>query len=143
MAEAKQTKRKAFPKRGRKLLQWSEEEIEHLAGLGLYDYEIAAALGWSVDTFDRRKKDSADFAEALTRGRARAKAQVSNWLFENCRKGDTKAQMFYLERRGGWNQIIGMESADGVGEYSRDALVSRIRKLASGAAEDAGSPGAE
>ena len=79
-------------------------EVERLAGLGLSQEEIAVSLGICVKTLIRRKKDSAAFASAIQKGRARAAAVVSNKLFTLCGKGRLNAIIWYEKTRRGLSE---------------------------------------
>ena len=79
-------------------------EIERLASCGLTDAQICAALSVHSETLRRRKRDSVEFAAALTRGRARGTAAVASALYDKAITGDLKAQMFFLKTRAGWTE---------------------------------------
>ena len=79
-------------------------EIERLASCGLTDAQICAALSVHPETLRRRKRDSAEFVDALTRGRARGTAAVASALYDKAVAGDLKAQMFFLKTRAGWTE---------------------------------------
>lgn len=75
--------------------------VERLAGDGLTQEEIALALGISDDTLQRRKRDTAAFADAIKRGKANAAAEVANMLMTLVRKGDLGAIVWYEKTRRG------------------------------------------
>ena len=56
-------------------------------------------MGVSWDTIDRNRKRSADFEDALKRGKARGLAQVTNSLFTSATDGNVTAQIFYLKNQ--------------------------------------------
>lgn len=74
-------------------------EVTNLASRGLTEEQIGAALGISTDTIRRRKKDYAEFGEALKKGKAQGVAMVTNALFKNAQEGNVVAQIFYLKNR--------------------------------------------
>jgi len=82
--------------------------IELLAAKGLNEKQVAAAMGVSYSTLNRRKKDQKIIRDAMERGKAQGAKMVAEALMRNIKLGDTKAQMFYLERRAGWvrEQVI-------------------------------------
>ena len=49
---------------------------EQLAARGSTEAEIAMMIGISEDTKTRRKKDNAEFAEAIKRGKARGESRM-------------------------------------------------------------------
>lgn len=85
------------------------EEVERLAALGLSQADICAEIGISEDTLGRRKKDSADFADALKRGKASAKKEISNKLFELARGGDLGAIIWIEKSRFGYSDKMKLD----------------------------------
>ena len=77
------------------------KQIEALAGRGLTQEEICYSLGISRDTLDRRKKDSAVFAESIKRGRAQSHAVIANALYELAKGGNLGAIVWYEKTRCG------------------------------------------
>lgn len=75
--------------------------VEELASQGLSQTEICVSLGISEDTLGRRKKDSADFAEALRRGKTKAATVVSSKLFEMAAAGNVAAIRWWETTRMG------------------------------------------
>lgn len=86
---------------GRKRIDIDIAEVERLAGLGLTQREICAALGFSEDTLARRKESIAGFAGAMERGKASAAKEVSNALFEACKRKNVPAIIWYEKTRRG------------------------------------------
>jgi transcriptional regulator with XRE-family HTH domain len=95
-----QTMRKERMSRQR--IQIDLNRVEELAAQGLSQAEICATLGISEDTLTRRKRDSADFAEALKRGKAKAAATVSNKLFKLAKAGNLSAIIWWEKTRQGY-----------------------------------------
>lgn len=113
------------------------QQAETLAAQGLTNEQIASALGISESTLYKNKKENKDFLEALTRGRARGIAVVTNRFFEIIQAkskyvdengeekeeykydADTRlnAMKFFMERRGGWvrqeQSKVDLSSKDG------------------------------
>ncbi len=91
------------------------KKVEDFAQVCDSEEEIALALGISQDTLARRKKDYADFAEAIKRGRAKANVFVGGKLMQKIKVGDTASIIFYLKTRGGWKETCRTEltGADG------------------------------
>lgn len=76
-------------------------QVEELAAQGLSQAEICVSLGISEDTLGRRKKDSADFAEALRVGKSKASTVISNKLFELAAAGNIAAIRWWETTRMG------------------------------------------
>lgn len=74
-------------------------KVEALAALGDTQEEIARSLGISSRTFDNRKRESAEFADAIKRGREKGITQIENVLFKAAREGNMTACIFYLKNR--------------------------------------------
>jgi hypothetical protein len=85
-------------------------KVEALAAQGMKHEEIAYALGISPRTFYRRKKDSAEMAEAIKRGEAKGEAVATTELFKLMKGGNLGAICFYLKCRRGWSEKIKIES---------------------------------
>ena len=93
-----------MPIAGRKKIEFDLAEVERLAQTMDSDKEIALALGISEDTLGRRKRDSADFADAIKKGKAKGRAFVGGKLMEKIADGDTAAMIFYLKAKAGWKE---------------------------------------
>lgn len=91
---------------GRKRIAINLRKVERLGGLGLSERQICDALGISDETLRRRKIDSVDFVAALKRGKARACGNVANWLYEQCRQGNTTAQIWWEKTRSGFSDKV-------------------------------------
>ena len=99
-------------------------EVERLAATGATLETIARCLGIAPRTLYTRRQESADFAEAVEKGRARAEAAYANALreialkkkadgtYEYETKHRLKALTFFLERRPGWQRPFSIQ-ADG------------------------------
>lgn len=72
--------------------------------------EIALALGISQATLIRRKKEYADFANAIKRGKAKANVFVGGKLMQKIKNGDTASIIFYLKTRCGWKETQKIEA---------------------------------
>lgn len=88
---------------GRKKIEIDIAEVELLAGLGFSEEEIAISLVISQDTLDRRKKENADIADAIKRGKAKAKRKVTSKLMEKIEAGDLGAIIWYEKTRLGFS----------------------------------------
>lgn len=80
-------------------------KISDLAGKGLNVAQIAAALGISKSTLERRAAEDSDAKEALDRGRAQADGAVIAAAFEMAKSGKYPTMsMFWLRARCGWKE---------------------------------------
>lgn len=96
--EAKSAKGSATPVIGRPPITPEPsdiEKIETMAGLGLTQNKMARILGWSEDTFTRRKQDDARVLRAIEEGQAKAELQVARSLYEKAVGGETAAIRWY------------------------------------------------
>jgi hypothetical protein len=94
---------------GRKRIEIDLDEVERLGGLGLSEQQICKCMGFSDETLLRRKRVSVEFVEALQRGKARAVAQVSNWLYELCAEKNLGALIWYEKTRAGFTEKLTLE----------------------------------
>lgn len=76
-------------------------KVEALASRLLTKEQIAISLGISERTLYTNQKESAEFAEAIKRGREKGVAAVANKLVESAMDGNTTAQIFVLKTHGG------------------------------------------
>ena len=80
------------------------KQVESLAANGLTQEQIACALGISETTLHQRKRDSADFAAAIKRGKAKGIALVTNKLMESIKGGNMTGMIFFLKTQAGWKE---------------------------------------
>lgn len=97
-------------------------KVESLAAQGLTEEQIADALGISPRTLTNRKRDSADFADSIKRGKAKGIAVVTSKLMEQVKSGNVTAMIFFLKTRGGWSE---RQDAD----LDREAKKLEVEKL--------------
>ncbi len=81
---------------GRKRIEINMNQVTELAGLGLYHWQIAQALGISEDTLRRRLKDDARLESSLRQTRLRVITDLSRSVLEKARAGNLQAQLFIL-----------------------------------------------
>ena len=91
---------KAPAKAGRKKVELNLELVRYYASRGLNQRQIAKMLGVSEWTILRRKRDEANFANAMAEGRASALAEISNSLYSSAKNGSVQAQQFFLKNMG-------------------------------------------
>lgn len=78
--------------------------IERCAGRGLTVEDMAAIIGVSESTLERRIRDDEAVQAAYSKGRAEAKLFVVNKLFEQIADGKIAAIIFYLKTQCGWRE---------------------------------------
>jgi hypothetical protein len=119
-------------------------QIEQLAGYGLTIPQIAAVIGCSAATLERRKADADTVLTAFTRGRARAEAMIGKSLFEKAKAGEGWAVQWWEKTRAGRSekQVLEHSGPEGgpmkveVSDATADARLAAI--VARAAARDAG-----
>ena len=87
---------------GRPLIEIDEKlctKVENLAAQGLTVEQIAGTLGMGERTFYEKQAAYPQFSQAITAGRAKGVATVTNALFVKCKAGDTVAIKYYLNNR--------------------------------------------
>lgn len=82
------------------------DEVERLAGQGLTQAEICLCLGISERTLYNRKRESAEFADAMKRGKSKAASEVANKLYEMAKAGDLGAIVWWEKTRRGLSDRI-------------------------------------
>jgi hypothetical protein len=106
-------------------------KVEDYAARGATFEVIAAALGISEDTLSRRRKENAEFADAIKRGRAKGETLVEGALWKLIGKGNVAATIFYLKARCGWREVQKIETDLTVNEKSNlkgDELIKELKK---------------
>lgn len=84
------------------------KKVSELAGLGFSVKSIAAYLGMSKATFDRRVSEDEDLKLALDRGRAKAYELVANTAYKMATSGNHPSMtQFWLKCREGWSDREG------------------------------------
>lgn len=80
------------------------KEIEVLAGRGLTQEEMYCYFGTSRHTWYDRMNKYPEMYEAIKRGKAKTKSFVVGKLFEQCKKGNVSAIIFYLKTQHRWSE---------------------------------------
>lgn len=120
-------------------------KVERLAGQGLTLSEICTSIGISDQTLYRRKRQSLVLSEAIKRGRAKTADEVSNWLYELCKKKNLGAIIWYEKTRRGLSDRVDMnvhdwrEDARRSGVEDVDSLFEQLVKAAMDRASQSGS----
>ena len=87
---------------GRPAFEITEEVLEktkRLASQGLTKQQIATCLGISISTLKNKQNSNVTFLAAIKEGQAEGIEQVTNHLFEQSKKGNVTASIFYLKNR--------------------------------------------
>lgn len=93
---------------GRKAVHIDLEQVEKLAAIQCTEVEIASVLGVSVRTIERRKQQ-ADFAEAMERGKARGRVSLRRNLYSLANKGQPAANIFLAKNILGYKDYLSNE----------------------------------
>ena len=111
MAAAKNTKpvsKKHGGKRagaGRKAVRIDLVELEKLSAMQCTDEEVAAFLGVTVRTIERRRQQQPAFAAAMERGRAKGRISVRRTLHSQAAQGSVAAAIFLAKNLLGYRDV--------------------------------------
>jgi DNA-binding CsgD family transcriptional regulator len=89
-------------------------ELEKLCSMQCTDEEIAAFLGISARTIDRRKKNAA-FREVMERGKAKGRVSVRRNLFRLANNGNIAACIFLSKNLLGYRDVVNNEHTGAAG----------------------------
>ncbi len=81
---------------GRHRINIDPERVARLAERGLYQWQIAQALGISISTLDRRIKDDPAVERAIREHRSEVLTEMMDCVLDKARKGSLQAQMFLV-----------------------------------------------
>lgn len=105
------------------------KKVESLAGLGLSRQQIADALGISQTTLYDRQRESAEFVDAIKRGKAQRVGYVANKLQKLVDEGNLGAIIFYLKTQGGFIETQRQLIADDKSEDQSSGLSAIYKKM--------------
>ena len=88
----------------RKKVEIDLAKVEQCAQICDNEEEIAIALGISYSTLKNRKREFAQFASAIKRGKAKANIFVGGKLMEQVKAGNIAATIFWMKSRCGWKE---------------------------------------
>lgn len=133
-------------KLGRKPIEINLHDVEEAAADGLNESEVAARLGISLKTLERRKNRYVEYGEAIKRGRQRAHATVSSKLMALVKKGNLGAIVWYEKTRKGYSDRVQQEISgrDGQAIEIKNTVFDHsvaVASLASRSAEHYREPG--
>jgi predicted DNA-binding protein (UPF0251 family) len=115
------------------------EQIQTMAGVGLSVDQMAAIMGISKKTFERRMADTPEAKDALEKGRAKAAFKVTGQAFKMAMSGKHPAMtMFWLKCRERWKEVQGIEHTGKDGEPLVNNLADLVRSVIEG--DDGGKP---
>ena len=105
------------------------DELYRLAEIGLTEAQMAASLGVSTPTFERRKKVDQQFLSTLKAGKAAGISAVTNALFKGAVEHEKPAsQIFFLKNRGGWTDRQEVDVSGSVGvDVQLDAAIEALK----------------
>lgn len=83
--------------------------VETLAGQGLTSEQIADCLGIGKTTLYDKAKNYEEFSNAIKKGKGKAAGFVTGKLFEQIRKDNLTATIFYLKTQLGWKETEARE----------------------------------
>jgi hypothetical protein len=78
--------------------------IEHMAGIGMSQEQIAAVFSISIDTYRRRIEESPELAASFHRGQNVGLMELQNKAFEMAKDGNTQMLKYVLSTKGNWNE---------------------------------------
>jgi IS30 family transposase len=100
----------------RKRIELSNDDtikIQSLAEKGLGVREIAACLGMSKATLERRLNENTEAFEALEVGRAKCDAEIISTAYNLAKSGkNVNLLMFWLKTRCGWNEELAQNTVE-------------------------------
>ena len=78
------------------------KQIEAMASYGLPTHEIAAIMGVSKKTLERRYRTHPEVYDAIDRGRAKAHFNMAKKCYDVAMNGNENLIKFWLQTRAGW-----------------------------------------
>lgn len=103
------------------------EEIRDMAGLGLYDKDIAQCLGYNRTYFAELKRLHPELADALKEGASKGTMAMAKVICDAAKSRNVVAAMFYLKCKAGWRDNATSNADDDNGESgNRESVHRRI-----------------
>lgn len=117
-----------MPRKAYKPTDDQRKQVETMAAYGIPALDIANVLGIHRATLDRHYRAELDRATTM------ANAKVAGYLFENAKKGNVTAQIFWLKTRARWKEPPAEHQHSGaVGQYDltkvSDADLKRLEAI--------------
>lgn len=129
-----------MPRKPYKPTDDQRKQVETMAAYGIPALDIATVLGIHRATLDRHYRAELDRATTM------ANAKVAGYLFENAKKGNVTAQIFWLKTRARWKEPTQEHQHTGaIGSYDltrvSDADLDRIEAVLARASVAGGNTG--
>lgn len=106
------------------------EEVEKLASLGISVLQIAHFFDMTEKSLYRKAEKAPEIMMAINKGRSKGVIQVAAKLYEKIQQGDTKAIMFYLRAKGGFNDTLRVDHTSSDGSFGeRKNPIANYREL--------------
>lgn len=93
----------------RKRIELDLARVEELAANGLSEEEVAASMGVSRVTIQRRKREDEAFVSAWKRGKQKSFAEVTNTLMSLVREKNLGAVVWFEKTRKGYSDRVQQE----------------------------------
>jgi hypothetical protein len=103
------------------------EELEKLCAMHCADEEIAALVGVSTRTIERRRKVPR-FREVMERGKAKGRASVRRNLFRLATNGNLGANIFLAKNLLGYKDVVSNEHSGPEGGPIQMSLADVLRE---------------
>lgn len=116
---------------GRPPIVFDPDVIEGLAAIQCTNEEIAAVVGCSADTIERRIRDDPEFAEALQRGKARGRETLRRTQWQGAMDGNPTMLIWLGKQVLGQRDHIDQNLSGEIGLYrlTEDELRVRAHSL--------------
>ena len=98
----------------------SRKLVKNLAAMGVRYVDIAHKLTINDETLRKH------YREDLESGRIDANAQIANTLFQQAKKGNMTAAIFWLKTRAGWKETNVTELSGGEGAEDKGINISFV-----------------
>lgn len=109
MAEPRKKRKGSAKRKGDYTHQFDLGQVEALRGIHCTDEEMAAVLGCSVPTIERRKVQSGKFAKAYRIGTLKGKVSLRRTLFRLAEQGNLGAAIWLSKQYLGMRDVMRAE----------------------------------
>jgi predicted transcriptional regulator len=101
--------------------------LEECARAGFTVAEIALHMGIDPSTIYRHKREKPELQDAIKKGKLQAHAEVSNNLYDQCKKGNVAAIIWYEKTRRGLSDRVNISVTE-----IDNAIERELARLAGG-----------